>query len=59
MAYSLFSDGAVEIHNAKDEMLGRRGTDPHSSGTGYPGPSGFEIGAVEEQRPATSANTSG
>jgi len=43
----LFSDGAVEIHNAKDEMLGVDGLVHILKNHGYP-ESGFRMNAVEE-----------
>jgi sigma-B regulation protein RsbU (phosphoserine phosphatase) len=44
----LFSDGAVEIHNAEGEMLGIEGLVRILRNHGYPS-SGFDINAVEEE----------
>jgi phosphoserine phosphatase RsbU/P len=43
-----FSDGAVEIHNAQNMMLGTPGLVRILQGIGYPA-CGFQINAVEEQ----------
>lgn len=44
----LFSDGAVEVHNAQQEMLGTQGLVGFLRETGYPA-AGLQIGAVEER----------
>jgi phosphoserine phosphatase RsbU/P len=44
----LFSDGAFEIHNAKDDLLGIEGLVRILKGTGYP-ESGIQMAAVEEE----------
>lgn len=43
-----FSDGAVEIHNAQEKLLGIEGLIGILQGVGYPA-SGLQISAVEEQ----------
>jgi sigma-B regulation protein RsbU (phosphoserine phosphatase) len=43
-----FSDGAVEVHNARGEMLGTQGLIRILQGTGYPAHR-LEVSAVEEQ----------
>jgi sigma-B regulation protein RsbU (phosphoserine phosphatase) len=43
-----FSDGAVEVHNAQEELLGVQGLVRILQETGYPA-SGLQISAVEEQ----------
>ena len=44
----LFSDGAVEVHNAQQELLGTDGLVHILQGTGYPA-SGLRMSAIEEQ----------
>jgi PAS domain S-box-containing protein len=44
----LFSDGAVEVHDAKDALLGVNGLVRILKGIGYP-ESGLRIAAIEEQ----------
>ena len=41
-------DGAVEVHNARDELLGTKGLIRIPQPIGYPA-SGLKISAVEEQ----------
>jgi phosphoserine phosphatase RsbU/P len=43
-----FSDGAVEVHNARQELLGTKGLARILRDAGYPS-HGFPIGVVEEQ----------
>ena len=46
--FLLYSDGAVEVHNARDELLGTQGLVRILRQIGYPA-SGLQIGAIEEQ----------
>jgi phosphoserine phosphatase RsbU/P len=46
--FLLFSDGAVEVHNARDELLGTQGLIHILQEIGYPA-SGLQMSAIEER----------